>query len=163
MDIRPPVSTRERRNLVEAIRQRREAAGSKLDDQSRLSKVQLQHSLARQASRSTLHHHPTGTSTWSNIDTPVLPYHANLARTRLLDRVALVELIAVTTTKRARSWVRGRFRDRRKKGPSERCRDGGTRHLRRRIHPEWNYTIRPRSVANRNSWRVLARVPSHAQ
>ncbi|MER9627401.1 hypothetical protein [Mesorhizobium sp. M0185] len=50
--VRPPVSTRERRNLVEAqpkhaMRQRREAVGSKLDDQSRVWKVELQQ-LARE-------------------------------------------------------------------------------------------------------------------
>ncbi|MER8556649.1 hypothetical protein NKH37_31605 [Mesorhizobium sp. M1217] len=105
--VRPPVSTRERRNLVEAqpkhaIRQRRKAVGSKLDDQSRLWKVELHNTLARQASRSTLHHHPTGISTWSNIEHPCSAASRKPgADGALLDRVAVVELIAVTTTKRA--------------------------------------------------------------
>ncbi|MER8716081.1 hypothetical protein [Mesorhizobium sp. M0228] len=104
--VRPPVSTRERRNLVDAqpkhaIRQRREAVGSNLDDQSRAWKVELEQ-LARETGLA-LH---IASPSDGHIDveqhrTPLFCITQTGADGALLDRAALVELIAVTTTKRA--------------------------------------------------------------
>ncbi|WP_352857790.1 hypothetical protein [Mesorhizobium sp. M0142] len=65
----------------------------------------------------------------------------------LVDRIGVVELIAVTGLKLgARSMPRPT-----KNGSSERCRDGGVRRSKGDpFHPEWNYTIRPKSVASRS-------------
>ncbi|MER8667176.1 hypothetical protein NKJ73_14890 [Mesorhizobium sp. M0074] len=102
--VRPPASTRERRNLVEAIGQRREAVGSKLDDHSRLWKVELQQ-LTRETGLAL--HIASPSDGHIDVAQHRTPLFCRITQSwrgrRLLNRVALVELIAVTTTKRTRS------------------------------------------------------------
>ncbi|MER8956309.1 hypothetical protein NKH98_27065 [Mesorhizobium sp. M0833] len=100
----PSGSTRERRNLVEAqpkhaIRQRRKAVGSKLGDQNRLWKVELQQ-LTRETNLAL--HIASPSDGHIDVKQHRTPLFCRITQTcadgALLDRVTPVELIAVTTT-----------------------------------------------------------------
>ena len=112
----------------------------------RLWKVELQ-KLADE-SRLTLHvhHYPPGTSKWNKIEHRMFCHITQTWRGRpLRDRMAVVELIAATTTKAGlklesaldtRTYEKGR-----KVSDAEMAALDITGDP---FHPEWNYTIRPR-------------------
>lgn len=99
-----------------------------------------------------VHHYPPGTSKWNKIEHRLFCHITQTWRGRpLTDRVAVVELIAATTTKtglRVESAL-----DTRTYQKGIKVSDAEMEALDiigDAFHPEWNYTIRPRSAANRS-------------
>src|SRR5450432_267913 len=101
-----------------------------------------------------VHHYPPGTSKWNKIEHRLFCHITQTWRGRpLTDRLAVVELIAATTTKsglRVASTL-----DTRSYEKGIKVTDAQMEALDIKgdlFHPEWNYTIRPRSnLANRST------------
>jgi len=98
-------------------------------------------------------HYPPGTSKWNKIEHRLFCHITQNWRARpLADRMAVVELIAATTTKtglRVKAALDTRTYEKGKK-----ISDAEMRTLDITgdpFHPEWNYTIRPRSSPNRST------------
>jgi Rhodopirellula transposase DDE domain len=99
-----------------------------------------------------VHHYPPGTSKWNKIEHRLFCHITQNWRARpLLDRMTIVESIAATTTATGlkvacaldtRTYEKGR-----KVSDAEMDTLAITGD---RFHPEWNYTIRPRSPANQS-------------
>jgi len=82
----------------------------------------------------------------------VLPHHAELACAPLTDRLAVVELIAATTTKTGLKVESALDTATYEKGIK--VSDAEMKALDIQgdaFHPEWNYTIRPRLTSNQSS------------
>jgi hypothetical protein len=100
-----------------------------------------------------VHHYPPGTSKWNKIEHRLFCHITQNWRARpLLDRMTIVELIAATTTTTGlkvacaldpRSYEKGKTVSDAEMKMLDITGDP--------FHPEWNYTIRPRPVANRSS------------
>ena len=100
-----------------------------------------------------VHHYPPGTSKWNKIEHRMFCHITQTWRGRpLTDRLAVVELIAATTTKtglRVASALDTRTYE---KGIKVSDAEMKTLHIKGdAFHPEWNYTIRPRSAAANRS------------
>jgi len=116
----------------------------------RLWKVELQKLADETGLTLHIHHYPPGTSKWNRIEHRLFCHITQTWRGRpLTDRLAVVELIAATTTKTGlkvesaldtRTYAKGI----RISKAEMRTLDiqGDT------FHPEWNYTIRPRPQSN---------------
>jgi hypothetical protein len=118
----------------------------------RLWKVELQKLADETGLALNVHHYPPGTSKWNRIEHRLFCHITQTWRGRpLTDRMAVVELIAATTTKTGltvesaldtRTYVKG-----------IKVSDADMRALDINgdpFHPEWNYTIRPRAAAKRS-------------
>ena len=114
----------------------------------RLWKVELQKLADETGLVLHVHHYPPGTSKWNRIEHRLFCHITQNWRGRpLTDRVAVVELIGATTTKAGlkvecaldpRTYQKGiRISDAEMQGLDI---TGDT------FHPEWNYTIKPRSL-----------------
>ncbi len=112
----------------------------------RLWKVELQKFADETGLAIKVHHYPPGTSKWNRIEHRMFCHITQNWRSRpLTDRVAVVELIASTTTKTGlkiesaidpRTYEKGiKVSD----AEMERLKIQGDA-----FHPEWNYTITPR-------------------
>jgi hypothetical protein len=100
-----------------------------------------------------VHHYPPGTSKWNKIEHRLFCHITQTWRGRpLLDRVAVVELIAATTTKAGLKVESALDTANYEKGIKVSNAEMKTLDIEGdAFHPEWNYTIRPRSVANWSS------------
>jgi hypothetical protein len=118
----------------------------------RLWKIELQRFADETGLVLNLHHYPPGTSKLNRIEHRLFRHITQTWRGRpLTDRMAVVELIAATTTKAGlkiecaldtRTYEKGiKVSDAQMKALDI---QGDP------FHPEWNYTIRPRAVANRS-------------
>ena len=100
-----------------------------------------------------VHHYPPGTSKWNKIEHRLFCHITQNWRARpLLDRMTIVELIAATTT--ATGLKVARALDTRTYEKGKKVSDAEMKTLAiigDPFHPEWNYTIRPRSPANQSS------------
>jgi hypothetical protein len=98
-------------------------------------------------------HYPLGTSKWNKIEHRLFCHITQNWRARpLIDRIAVVELIAATTTKtglRVEAALDTRTYEKGKKVSKSEMR--ALNITGDPFHPEWNYTIRPRSPPNRSS------------
>jgi Rhodopirellula transposase DDE domain len=115
----------------------------------RLWKVELQKFADDTGLAIHVHHYPPGTSKWNKIEHRLFCHITQTWRGRpLMDRLAIVELIAATTTKaglRVASAL-----DTRTYEKGIKVSDAEMKALDIKgdeFHPEWNYTIRPRSPA----------------
>ena len=119
----------------------------------RLWKVELQKLADETRLVLHVHHYPPGTSKWNKIEHRLFCHITQTWRGRpLTDRMAVVELIAATTTK-AGLKVESAL-DTRTYQKGIKVSDAEMKMLDIQgdaFHPEWNYTIRPRSDANRSS------------
>jgi len=112
----------------------------------RLWKVELQKFADATGMVVHVHHYPPGTSKWNKIEHRMFCHITQTWRGRpLTDRLAVVELIAATTTKtglRVESALDTRIYE---KGIKVTDAEMKTIHITGdAFHPEWNYTIRPR-------------------
>jgi hypothetical protein len=98
-------------------------------------------------------HYPPGTSKWNKIEHRLFCHITQNWRARpLADRMAVVELIAATTTKTG-LWVEAAL-DTRTYAKGKKVSKAEMKALNITgdpFHPDWNYTIRPRSPPNRSS------------
>jgi hypothetical protein len=99
-----------------------------------------------------VHHYPPGTSKWNKIEHRLFCHITQTWRGRpLLDRMAVVELIAATTTKAGLKVESALDTATYEKGIKVSDAEMKTLDIQGdEFRPEWNYTIRPRSVANRS-------------
>jgi hypothetical protein len=112
----------------------------------RLWKVELQKLADETGLVLHVHHYPPGTSKWNRIEHRLFCHITQNWRGRpLTDRLAVVELIAATTTKTGlkvestldtRTYQKGRKVRKAEMASLDITGDP--------FHPEWNYTIRPR-------------------
>jgi hypothetical protein len=118
----------------------------------RLWKVELQKLADATGLTLHIHHYPPGTSKWNKIEHRLFCHITQTWRGRpLVDRVAVVELIAATTTKTGLKV--GSALDTATYEKGIKVSDAEMEALEIQgdaFHPEWNYTIRPRSVAIRS-------------
>ena len=118
----------------------------------RLWKVELQKLADETGLVIHVHHYPPGTSKWNRIEHRLFCHITQTWRGRpLTDRMAVVELIAATTTK-AGPKIESAL-DTRAYEKGIKVSDAQMKALDIQgdsFHPEWNYTIRPRAVANRS-------------
>jgi hypothetical protein len=118
----------------------------------RLWKVELQKLAEQTGLVLHVHHYPPGTSKWNKIEHRLFCHITQTWRGRpLTDRLAVVELIAATTTKtglKVESALDTRIYEKGIKVSKAEMRmldiQGDA------FHPEWNYTIRPRPAVNRS-------------
>jgi hypothetical protein len=100
-----------------------------------------------------VHHYPPGTSKWNKIEHRLFCHITQNWRARpLLDRMTIVELIAATTT--ATGLKVACALDTRTYEKGKKVSDAEMETLAvvgDSFHPEWNYTIRPRPVANQSN------------
>jgi hypothetical protein len=99
-----------------------------------------------------VHHYPPGTSKWNKIEHRLFCHITQNWRARpLVDRMAMVELIAATTTaaglKVACALDTGTYEKGKKVSDAEMKSLDITGDP---FHPEWNYTIHPRPASNRS-------------
>ena len=117
----------------------------------RLWKIELQRFADETGLVLNVHHYPPGTSKWNRIEHRLFCHITQTWRGRpLTDRMAVVELIAATTTK-AGLKIESAL-DTRAYEKGIKVSDAQMKTLDIQgdpFHPEWNYTIRPRAVANR--------------
>jgi hypothetical protein len=118
----------------------------------RLWKVELQKLADETGLTLHVHHYPPGTSKWNKIEHRLFCHITQNWRARpLLDRMTVVELIASTTT--AAGLKVACALDTRTYEKGKKVRDAEMKTLDITgdpFHPEWNYTIRPRSSENRS-------------
>jgi len=118
----------------------------------RLWKIELQRFADETGLVLNVHHYPPGTSKWNRIEHRLFCHITQTWRGRpLTDRMAVVELIAATTTKAGLKIESALDTCAYEKGIK--VRDAQMKALDIQgdpFHPEWNYTIRPRAVANRS-------------
>src|SRR5215510_13789653 len=119
----------------------------------RLWKVELQKLADRTGLVLHVHHYPPGTSKWNKIEHRLFCHITQTWRGRpLVDRMAVVELIAATTTKAGLKVESALDTATYQKGIKVSNAEMKTLDIQGdAFHPEWNYTIRPRSAANRSS------------
>jgi hypothetical protein len=119
----------------------------------RLWKVELQKLADRTGLVLHVHHYPPGTSKWNKIEHRLFCHITQTWRGRpLVDRMAVVELIAATTTKAGLKVESALDTATYQKGIKVSDAEMKTLYIKGdEFHPEWNYTIRPRSAANRSS------------
>ena len=100
-----------------------------------------------------IHHYPPGTSKWNKIEHRLFCYITQTWRGRpLVDRMAVVELIAATTTKAGLKVDSALDTATYEKGIKVSNAEMQALDIKGdTFHPEWNYTIRPRSTASRSS------------
>ena len=80
---------------------------------------------------------------------PLLPHHAKLAGQPLTSRLAVVELIAATTTTTGLTVECELDTNTYQKGIKVTDAEMATLNIQRdAFHPEWNYTIAPRATSN---------------
>ena len=118
----------------------------------RLWKVELQKLADETALVLHVHHYPPGTSKWNKIEHRLFCHITQTWRGRpLVDRMAIVELIAATTTKTGLKVESALDTATYEKGIKVSDAEMKTLDIQGdEFHPEWNYTIRPRSAANRS-------------
>ena len=94
-----------------------------------------------------VHHYPPGTSKWNKIEHRMFCHITQNWRARpLTDRLAVVELIAATTTKAGLKVESALDTATYQKGIKVSDAEMKTLDIQGdAFHPEWNYTIRPRS------------------
>ena len=99
-----------------------------------------------------VHHYPPGTSKWNKIEHRLFCHITQTWRGRpLTDRLAVVELIAATTTKTGLKVESALDTRTYEKGIKVSDAEMKTLDINGDpFHPEWNYTIRPRSSENRS-------------
>jgi len=118
----------------------------------RLWKVELQKLADATRLMLHVHHYPPGTSKWNKIEHRLFCHITQTWRGRpLTDRMAVVELIAATTTKAGLKVASAL--DTRTYQKGIKVSDAEMRTLDIEgdaFHPEWNYTIRPRSAGKRS-------------
>ena len=118
----------------------------------RLWKIELQRFADETGLVLNVHHYPPGTSKWNRIEHRLFCHITQTWRGRpLTDRMAVVELIAATTTK-AGLKIESAL-DTRTYEKGIKVSDAQMKALDIQgdpFHPEWNYTIRPRAGANRS-------------
>ena len=118
----------------------------------RLWKVELQKFADTTGLVLHIHHYPPGTSKWNKIEHRMFCHITQNWRARpLTDRLAVVELIAATTTKTGLKVASALDTATYEKGIK--VSDAEMKALDIQgdaFHPEWNYTIRPRSTPNRS-------------
>ena len=97
-----------------------------------------------------VHHYPPGTSKWNKIEHRMFRHITQNWRGRpLTDRVAIVELIGATTTKTGLKIECALDTRTYEKGIKVSDAEMDTLNITGdEFHPEWNYTIRPRQMAN---------------
>ena len=111
----------------------------------RLWKVELQKLADESGLVLHVHHYPPGTSKWNKIEHRLFCHITQNWRARpLTDRLAVVELIAATTTKTGLKVESALDTRSYKKGikvskAAMKCLNTGDQ-----FHPEWNYTVNPR-------------------
>ena len=116
----------------------------------RLWKIELQRFADETGLALNVHHYPPGTSKWNRIEHRLLCHITQPgAAGRSPIRMAVVELIAATTTK-AGLKIESALDTRASKGIKGRAQMKALDIQGDPFHPEWNYTIRPRAVANRS-------------
>ena len=118
----------------------------------RLWKVELQKLADETGLVLNVHHYPPGTSKWNKIEHRLFCHITQTWRGRpLADRMVVVELIAATTTKAGLKVESALDTTTYEKGIK--VSDAEMKMLDIHgdaFHPEWNYTIRPRSPAKRS-------------
>ena len=119
----------------------------------RLWKVELQKLADATGLVLHVHHYPPGTSKWNKIEHRLFCHITQTWRGRpLTDRLAVVELIAATTTKAGLKVESALDTATYEKGIKVTKAEMKALDIQGdAFHPEWNYTIRPRSAANRSS------------
>jgi len=127
-------------------------AGGSNGSRVRLWKVELQKLADATGLVLHVYHYPPGTSKWTKIEHRLFCHITQTWRGRpLTDRLAVVELIAATTTKtglKVESALDPRTYE---KGIKVSDAEMTTLDIQGDpFHPEWNYTIRPRSAENRS-------------
>lgn len=117
----------------------------------RLWKVELQKLADETGLVLHVHHYPPGTSKWNKIEHRLFCHITQTWRGRpLVDRMAVVELIAATTTKAGLKVESALDTATYQKGIKVSDAQMKTLDIHGDpFHPEWNYTIRPRSAADR--------------
>jgi Rhodopirellula transposase DDE domain len=118
----------------------------------RLWKVELQKLADATGLVIHVHHYPPGTSKWNKIEHRLFCHITQTWRGRpLTDRLAVVELIAATTTKTGLKVESALDTRTYEKGIKVSDAEMKTLDINGDpFHPEWNYTIRPRSSENRS-------------
>src|ERR1700704_1902889 len=118
----------------------------------RLWKVELQKFADETGLVLHVHHYPPGTSKWNKIEHRLFCHITQTWRGRpLVDRMAVVELIAATTTKAGLKVGSALDTAIYEKGIKVSNAEMETLDIQGDIfHPEWNYTIRPRSPTIRS-------------
>jgi hypothetical protein len=120
----------------------------------RLWKVELQRLADESGLVLHVHHYPPGTSKWNKIEHRLFCHITQNWRARpLTDRLAVVELIAATTTKTGLKVESALDTRSYKKGIK--VSKAVMKYLNitgDQFHPEWNYTVRPGSRHNRSSY-----------
>src|SRR5580704_8642532 len=118
----------------------------------RLWKVELQKLADHTGLVLHVHHYPPGTSKWNKIEHRLFCHITQTWRGRpLVDRMAVVELIAATTTKAGLKVESALDTATYQKGIKVSNAEMKTLNIQRdTFHPEWNYSIRPRSTADRS-------------
>ena len=113
----------------------------------RLWKVELQRLADETGLTIHVHHYPPGTSKWNKIEHRLFCYITQSWRGRpLTDRLAVVELIGATTTKTGLKVECALDPGAYEKGVKVSDADMASINLTAdAFHPEWNYSIRPRS------------------
>jgi len=120
----------------------------------RLWKVELQKLADETGLVLHVHHYPPGTSKWNKIEHRLFCHITQTWRGRpLVDRMAVVELIAATTTKAGLKVESALDTATYEKGIKVSDAEMKTLDIQGdAFHPEWNYTIRPRLIANRSGY-----------
>lgn len=115
----------------------------------RLWKIELQKLADETKLTLRVHHYPPGTSKWNKIEHRLFCHITQNWRGRpLRDRLAVVELIGATTTTTGLKVECALDERTYEKGIKVRNADMATINMTGdTFHPEWNYTIRPRSIA----------------
>ena len=118
----------------------------------RLWKVELQKLADETGLLLHVHHYPPGTSKWNKIEHRLFCHITQTWRGRpLVDRMTVVELIAATTTKTGLKVESAHDTATYEKGIKVSNAEMKTLDIQGdAFHPEWNYTIRPRSAADRS-------------
>ena len=119
----------------------------------RLWKVQLQKFADATGLTIHVHHYPPGTSKWNKIEHRMFCHITQNWRGRpLTDRLAVIELISATTTRTGLKIECVLDERTYEKGIKVSDAEMATLDIKGdAFHPEWNYTIRPRSVAANRS------------
>ena len=118
----------------------------------RLWKVELQKFADETGLTLNVHHYPPGTSKWNKIEHRLFCHITQNWRSKpLVDRAAIVELIAATTTKTGLKVECALDERTYEKGIKVSAAEMATLDITGdAFHPEWNYTIRPRPALNRS-------------
>ena len=118
----------------------------------RLWKAELQKFADETRLTVNVHHYPPGTSKWNKIEHRLFCHITQNWRSKpLVDRAAIVELIAATTTKTGLKVECALDERTYEKGIKVSNADMAALDITGdAFHPEWNYTIRPRPALNRS-------------